>query len=177
MTVVGAVILTVYAAAAVVLLGEKVSDNWRAFPQFIDWTWLLVVVGTLAAAAVGLVGKLLRLPRHRLAVGLALAAGLRLGASLLIDAPLDRDWEQYHRFAERIAKGGDIWSNIPTGYSMVIAIPYSLFGPQPWIAEIANVVFGVATAWLVYRVALSVFGEPAAVAALFLFAIAPTRCS
>lgn len=173
-TAIGAAILTAAAIAALALLGAKLSDDWRSFPLFLDWTWLLIDAVVLMAAAAGLFA-MLRLPRHRLAVGLALAAGLRLAAVALIASPMTGDWRSYHQLAERIAQGGGLWSNIPTGYSVVLAIPYAFFGPQPWLGEVLNVGFGVATAWLVYRLAHQLFGEPAAAVALYLFAIAPDQ--
>lgn len=173
-TVIGAATLTVLAAAVLALLGGKLRDDWRAFPQFLDWTWLLVDAAVLAAAAAGLL-IMLRLPRHNLLVGLLLATGLRAAAVLLVDAPLDRDWQQYHQIAVRISQGGDIWSNIPTGYSLALAILYRLFGPEPAVAQFANIGFGVATAALVYCLTGRIFGRRAASVALYLIAIAPDQ--
>lgn len=172
--VVGAAFLTLAAIAALALLGAKVTDDWRAFPQYVSPRWLVVVAVTMGAAVAGLVA-MLRLPGHRLAVGLALAFGLRAAAAILVDGPTSGDWRQYHEIASRIAQGADPWSNIPTGYSMFLAIPYALFGPQVWLAELLNIGLGVVTAWLVYRLTQPAFGDLAAGAAIYLFAIAPDQ--
>jgi hypothetical protein len=173
-SVVGAAILTLAAIAALAVLGAKVTDDWRAFPQYVSPRWLVVVAVVLSAAVAGLVA-MLRLPSHRLAVGLAIAAGLRVATALLVDGPTTGDWAQYHAIAARIAQGADPWSNIPTGYSMFLAIPYAVLGPQPWLGELLNIGLGVVTAWLVYRLTQLAFGELAAGAAIYLFAIAPDQ--
>jgi 4-amino-4-deoxy-L-arabinose transferase-like glycosyltransferase len=173
-TAIGAAILVLASASAVAVLGGKLSDDWRTFPLILDGAWLAIVAVALMAAAGGLLA-MMRLPSHRLLVGLLLAGGLRVAAVWLIETPLFGDYQSYHNLAVRISQGGDHWSNVPTGYSIVLAIPYALFGPQPVLGELLNVGFGVATAWLVYRLAHQMFGEPAGAAALFLFAIAPDQ--
>lgn len=170
----GAAVLTLAAIAALALLGAKVTDDWRAFPQYVSPRWLVVVAVVLSAAIAGLVA-MLRLPGHRLAVGLALAFGLRAATAVLVDGPTSGDWAQYHAIATRISQGADPWSNIPTGYSMFLAIPYAVFGPQPWLGELLNIGLGVVTAWLVYRLTHLAFGELAAAGAVYLFAIAPDQ--
>jgi 4-amino-4-deoxy-L-arabinose transferase-like glycosyltransferase len=54
-------------------------------------------------------------------------------------------------------------------------VPYALFGPHPWLGELLNAALGVATAWLVHRLALMSFGSVAAAVALYLFAISPDQ--
>lgn len=141
-----------------------------------------LAVSLLAVAAAGLaLGWFIRRPpsagsdRLALAVGLALLLSLRGVAVLLVDAPLIVDWLRYHDLAVSISQGGDWFASRPSGYSLLLATAYRLFGADPAVGEWLNLGLGAVSGALVYAVALRVAGSRAAGVALLLYAISPAE--
>lgn len=106
-------------------------------------------------------------------IGLLLAA--RTAAVILVDAPLIVDWMRYHELALTILQGGDWFAAWPSGYSLLLAAGYSLFGPDPSVGEWLNVALGAASGCAVYLIALRAAGSRAAGAALVLYAATPAE--
>ncbi len=169
-----AVVLALVTYVAVVHAGSRLISTWRTFPAQLGWHWITIDVVLLAALVLGL-AIILRLRRHRLLFALAIAATLRLGAVVLIESPVIADWERYHRIAIRIAEGGAPFDIVPTGWPLALSIPYAVFGPQPWLGGLLNAAFGVATVWLVFRLAAPRFGEVAAGVGAYLLAVSPDQ--
>jgi 4-amino-4-deoxy-L-arabinose transferase-like glycosyltransferase len=170
------------ALIAAVAIGDLGATAWRAAssPAALGWRGIASAVLALAVAALAVVLVARRQDRARwdppvLIGALGLLVGLRTIAVILIDAPLIVDWRHYHELAVQIAEGGAWFASRPTGYPMLLAGLYALFGPHPWLGELLNVGLGAAGGLLVYWLALQLSGSRAAGLAALLYAIAPAQ--
>jgi 4-amino-4-deoxy-L-arabinose transferase-like glycosyltransferase len=122
--------------------------------------------------------KLQALIAHRYFVPACLGAGLvlRLLWILLIHHDQVSDFAWYYQRGMEVAGGqGYSVNGMPTaywpaGYPLFLGGLFYLFGPIPFVAKLANVIFCGATIWLTYLFAKKVFRsvEAARIAALLL---------
>jgi hypothetical protein len=175
-----ALLLTAIATAA---MGNLVADVTRlraAVDVTVGAIGLAMILAGIVGAALLLIFVLMRPERAgidpiALAVGMTVLVGLRLAAVLLIDAPLIVDWRHYHDLAVTISQGGDWFASRPTGYPMILALGYRIFGPNPVVGEWLNLLLGAVSGLLVYAVALRTAGSRVAGLALVLYAVAPAE--
>src|SRR6185436_19540343 len=107
---------------------------------------------------------------------LVLAALLRLGWVLAVDASPVDDFAWYHDRAVGIAAGeGVVIRGAPTaywpaGYPMLLGVLYAVFGSSVHVAQAANIVLSVATVALTWLLGRRLLGSEAAgrIAALVL---------
>jgi hypothetical protein len=151
-----------------------VTDAWRSFPSYTGARGFLLDAVGLAGILLGLV-LVIRINRFKLPILLALAAGLRLLAVILVESPVIADWERYHRIAARISEGGAVFDIVPPGWPLALSVPYALFGPHPVLGGLLNAGLGVAAVWLVYRLATLHLGTASASAGAYLLAVSPDQ--
>ena len=96
---------------------------------------------------------------------LVVAASLRLAVIATVHPALVSDWAKYESIAESIARGGQLFADVPTGLPLILGSLYAVFGVHPVFSEFLNLGAALGTTYLVYRMAGSV---PA-----MLFAIIP----
>jgi 4-amino-4-deoxy-L-arabinose transferase-like glycosyltransferase len=166
-----AVAATLYLASA---SGPALEQLWITFPGTdIDWLW--ASLGIIAALASGL-GIALFLSRGKrqnwlLPYGLILLVVTRVAAIGLIHPPMVGDWLNYYQLAQTVAGSGPSLSDVPTGYPILAAVFFRIFGPNVLIGELINLAASVLTGLLVYRLAARLWGRRAAGLALYLYAI------
>jgi hypothetical protein len=176
----GTLVVGLIAAAAILDLARVSVSRWLQVPGPLGdsgWSLLLVIVAAGSAfvalsAAVGARSGSDRVPLLLVAGG-ALAA--RLLAIAAIPTPLETDWANYHRLAVLIADSGPQFAEVATGWPMLLAIPYRVFGPEPILGEVLNAGAGVATAVIAFVLARRAFGRPAGAAAGATVAVFPSH--
>lgn len=111
---------------------------------------------------------------HPLLVCLVAIGAIRLLDVALVPAPLISDFRHYHNLAVQIAHQGPMLSTVPTGYPMMLAVVYAIFGVNPLYAQLLNCVIAILTGAMLYDVARRLWGDRAAALALWLFALTPS---
>ena len=140
----------------------------------------------LSAAAVGAVGLTLLAMRDDVVIGrffawmpwtgLVLLVVLRLVAILFWDAPIASDPGFIRDLAIGVVDGTQgPYAHRPMGYSLVLAVPYSLFGTSVATAEITNLVIALGTGIALYGFTRTAFGPVAAGLALTFYAVSPAQ--
>jgi len=125
----------------------------------------------------------LRVPRLALPLLVALAARLAVawaGVYAVILPYSTADAVRFERIAWGYAQGG--WSTIrdtfdPTGsgvISSVYAVQYLLFGRNPWMPLLLNILLSTMTVWLIYLAARELWGADRAVLAAWAWALFPS---
>ena len=150
------------------------------FPGYVGefgWAFLIggVVAGIAIVAIAAWLGSGSRPALVPFAFVLGVAVVLRLLIVALVPSPIETDWANYNRLAIEIAQRGPFLTSVPTGWPMLLAIPYALFGEQHVLGELLNVVAGAITTSLVFVLTDRAFGRPAAAIAGALFAIFPSQ--
>ena len=94
------------------------------------------------------------------------------------------DAPEYDAEARLIAAGHLFWTRLPYGilhagawkaplYPAWVGLWYSVFGPHPFVVELAQTVVGISTIPLTHRLADRLFGPRVAIVAAFLVAVYP----
>ena len=178
--VAGLTLLTLITATALLQLGSMLNTEWRTFLS-LGSAWLLGLgaVALLAATALIVVTRWGLEPRTSsraiLAIGLGLIVATRLVAIIVVHPDLVSDWLTYHETAVSIATGGPWLSDRPTGYSILLAPLYVVFGPHPVLGELLNLTMALWTGAMIFVIVRRLFGVGAAAPALYLFAIFPSQ--
>ena len=176
----GLILLTLISVTALLQLGGMLNALWRTFPSpGLAWLLGFGAIAILAAAALIVVTRWgMRQgtsSRAILALGLGLIFATRLVAIVVVHPGLVSDWLNYHHQAAAIASGGPWFSSIPTGYPILLAPLYTLFGPHPILGELLNLAMGMWTGVMIFVIVRRRFGVSAAAPALYLFAIFPSQ--
>jgi len=108
-----------------------------------------------------------------LAVGLSLAALLRMAIAVAIDAPVDRDMAAYDALATQVLEDGRLFSDRPMGYPYLLAGSYAIFGRGALAGEALNILASVVGGIALWLLVQSAYGERRANVALFLYALWP----
>jgi hypothetical protein len=154
-----------------VTLGSALDAAWRDFP---DWSAVLLPAYALAVLLAYRVAMRLR-PTWSLAFGLVLLVGVRLLVlALTADGQLLRDENDYQRVAVDVAGGWCCFEDRPSGFSILLGSLYRVAGVDVGLVAVLNLSAAVVTGFLAYRVAREAWGQRAGVAALVLYALAPT---
>ncbi|HWP09868.1 MAG TPA: glycosyltransferase family 39 protein [Polyangiaceae bacterium] len=124
---------------------------------------------------------------QRLTAGFGLRQALIVGLALRIvwiaACPNQPTSDQiiYHDSARWLAQGlgyvdelGRAASFWPVGYAALLWPFYAAFGPHVLVAQLVNVLLGLATIYLLYATTRALFGEGAGRAAAWLWAVLPT---
>ena len=162
---------TLHLAAA---FGPTLQGLWASFPET-GRHWLWAGLGFLVIAGAGLIA-ILRLVRGSregwlLPLGLALVVVARIAAIVLVHPPLVSDWLKYYNLAQSVASSGPRFADVPTGYSILAAIFFKLFGANVLVGELINLAASILMGWLVYRLATQAWGRRAGGLALYLYAV------
>lgn len=113
----------------------------------------------------------------------ALIVGLVVRVAWIVACPNQPTSDQiiYHDSARFLAQGlgyvdeaGRPSSFWPVGYAALLAPFYAVFGPHVLVAELVNVLLGLATIHLLFATTRALFGEPAGRSAAWLWAVFPT---
>jgi 4-amino-4-deoxy-L-arabinose transferase-like glycosyltransferase len=116
--------------------------------------------------------------RRFLACTLTAAGTVRLLWIALAPLHMHTDWATYDELGWRLAQTGEYATAThltmyrPVGYPFALSVIYRVFGHQPQVAVILNVLLGIGIVYLTYRLARRIWGErPArwAAAALVFF--------
>jgi hypothetical protein len=166
-----ACVLATIALSAALTLGAALDGAWRDFP---DWSAVLLPVYAVSVlvtyrVAIGLS------PMQSLALGLVLLIGVRLLAlALTADGQLLRDENDYQRVAVDVAAGWCCFEDRPSGFSILLGSLYRVAGVDIGLVAVLNLTAAVVTGFLAHQVAREAWGRRAGVAALMLYALAPT---
>lgn len=119
-----------------------------------------------------------------LALILLAAFTIRLAWVLVVQSDPRFDFQFDANFYQQAARGllageGYRWyraqptAYLPPGYPVVLASVYAVFGENPFVGKLLNVVLATLTCFLVHRVAKHAYGEGVALPAAALFAVCP----
>lgn len=116
---------------------------------------------------------------YLLAAVLLIGLGLRLLFFLQYSAtPFYRhpllDCAYYHQMAQNVARGDLVQERaffLGPLYSYLLGIFYAVLGAHPWVAPILQLVLGLATCLLIYRLAARLFSPTAGIVAALLYAV------
>lgn len=111
---------------------------------------------------------------------LGIGVVLRLIYVIFANQPPVSDFKTYHETAEALASGTFTPNRYIAVFPHVIGLPfflapfYMLFGADPLVAQILNVVVDGLSMWLIFSLARRLFGEKCGVFAMLLFAVSPS---
>lgn len=176
LAIAAAALVALVAVVQLVRLVALVAQRWPHGPGPVG---LLAVVVLAALAAAAMTAPFLReldhvRPATWLIVGLALAAGLRLLAAALIDAPLSVDAAAYRQMALDALGGQCCFGDRSPGLPIVLVPLYGWLGAVPAAHEAVNLVAGVAGGWLVFAIVRDEWDGRAAASALIGYALLPS---
>jgi len=162
-----------------------------------DYSWLILRIMLMALAAPGLVlvaaqpvrrvvtkwhHSLRRLPTAAfLTYTLGTAALLRVAAVLILPLRLISDFATYDELARfwiahgEYTDGTQATAYFPPGWPFLLSRLYLVFGQNPYAGIVANVVLGVATVYLTWRLVRHIWGEFPARWAAVIVAILPSE--
>jgi 4-amino-4-deoxy-L-arabinose transferase-like glycosyltransferase len=123
----------------------------------------------------------MRNPKRLLYAILLAAFLLRLVWVLIIPTHPISDFQEYNRLAIGLVNGqgfvksdGSLTAYRAPGYVFFLAGLYKFFGPNDFIARLANILLGVLTCWETYLLALRLFDQRVALVAAGLIALFPS---
>lgn len=178
----GTIILAAVAVAAGTQLAAMLADTWHDFPGEPGSVGLIAMAAGLGVA---LLATLLAVNGSPIAAhflgwmpwtGLAVLVALRVVAMLLFDAPNSSDPRFVRDLAVAAAAGEQgPFAHRPMGYSLILAVPYALFGSEVWVAEGTNLVLSALTGVALFGFTRAAFGAIAAGLALTFYAVSPAQ--
>lgn len=168
------IVLALFALAS----AREALPSGRWVGALLAW---LVTGGVVAS--VSLLGrtKLLQSDRRLLALVGVLFVVSRLAWVWAVPIEQVSDFRTYHDLAVRLAEaeplGAVTYNDVlrPWGYPFALAGAYSLVGPRVFVGQMANVVFGLMTLVLLFRLTSAVFGRLAARVAVALMLAWPAQ--
>ncbi len=179
--VAGSTLLCLITLTALFGLPTAIGQMWPGITVGSGAAWVAALVAAFVAVLAGLmmvVDWAARPGRSTWVIlvnGLALVAVIRLVVIALVHPALVSDWLFYHHLAVAISTGGSWFSIVPTGYPIMLASLYAVLGPYPIIGEFLNLALALWTAAMLFVLARHRFGNGAAAAAVYLFAIVPSQ--
>ncbi|MCH8904223.1 MAG: glycosyltransferase family 39 protein [Bacteroidetes bacterium] len=99
---------------------------------------------------------------------------------VLEESILVRDPLQYHQMAIDIMETGTFQSILPhrtPGYPTFIFLIYSVFGTNPWVVLLLQILINIATLWLIYIIAKILFSKSVALIGAFIYSVEPLAIS
>ena len=167
------ILLAVFFVCVAALTARRLQSVWRAV-----LTAAIFVMALLAACAAERQEKL------TLAVILALAAALRVGYILIVPTQPMSDFALLYKSAQSAAAGDMSWADVTEGYFSCwqYQIPFVLYEaailrlvPSMAALKMMNVVWGVGSVYLVWRIVSRFMPGRCALAAAFMLAVYPTQ--
>jgi hypothetical protein len=171
-----AIVLAAASAHLFTLLGPSLESAWLRFPDPMPW-WCVALTGAIIGGLAFVVRSAWRPDRidWLLPLGLGLVAVTRMVVIAVVHPAMVGDWANYFDLAQRVADHGPLFSTVPTGMPIVVGLLFRVFGPNVLVGEIANLLFALATGWLVHRLAAATWGRPAGAIALYLYAVSVSQ--
>lgn len=177
-TVLPAIAIVLYGAIAAMSL-IRVADLSQAAlftdPASLAWALLMTLVSGALLIAVIRWSPSDRAHPLLLAVVFATLIGLRVAALVTLPAPVTADWLRYHEIALDIASNGPRFDVVPTGFPVVLALVYGVFGTDPVKGQVLQVVVAAATGILLYALTRRIWNDRVGLVAMLLYAIAPSQ--
>jgi hypothetical protein len=133
-------------------------------------------LGVTAGIAAWRAAESRRVPRALVpAAIILLAVLLRVAVAIAFDAPLRGENRIIQAQAVGVLDGACCFSHRPMGYPIALAGAYAILGIGPTVIEALNLVFAVATCWLVWSIGRAGWGSRVGASAATLYAVMPSQ--